>query len=199
MKILIIGGNGTIGRRVTERLRHNHEVIIAGKHTGDHRFNIESSESVRQLFTETGKLDAIISIAGEARWDRIENLTEEDYLNGIKSKQMGQVNLVIIGMDFLNQGGSVTLTSGILADEPELMTTIPAMVNGAIHSFVRAINLESGTFRINVVCSDVVEDSFEKYKSYFPGHIPVPMNKVADAYVKCVEGKMRGEIIRIKA
>jgi len=199
MKILIIGGNGTIGRRVKERLQTNHEIIVAGKNSGDLKFNLENSSSIRELFEKIGPLDAIIAVAGDAKWDRLENLTEDDYYTGIRSKLMGQVNLVRIGKDYLNHGGSITLTSGILADEPEIMTTSAAMINGAIHSFVKAVNLELETIRVNVVCSDVVEDSFEKYKNFFPGHRPVPMKKVTDAYVKCIEGTIRGEIIRIKA
>ncbi len=199
MKILIIGGNGTIGRRIKERLQTNHEIIVAGKNSGDLKFNLENSSSIRELFEKIGPLDAIIAVAGDAKWDRFENLTEDDYYTGIRSKLMGQVNLVRIGKDYLNYGGSITLTSGILADEPEIMTTSAAMVNGAIHSFVKAVNLELETIRVNVVCSDVVEDSFERYKNFFPGHRPVPMEKVTDAYVKCIEGTIRGEIIRIKA
>ena len=198
MKILIIGGNGTIGRRVKERLQTNHEIIVAGKNSGDLKFNLENSSSIRELFEKIGPLDAIIAVAGDAKWDRFENLTEDDYYTGIRSKLMGQVNLVRIGKDYLNHGGSITLTSGILADEPEFMTTIAAMVNGALHSFVKAVNLELETIRVNVVCSDVVEDSFEKYKDYFPGHTPVPMKKVVDAYVNCVESTIRGKIIRLK-
>lgn len=199
MKILIIGGNGTIGRRVKERLQTNHEIIVAGKNSGDLKFNLENSSSIRELFEKIGPLDAIIAVAGDAKWDRLENLTEDDYYTGIRSKLMGQVNLVRIGKDYLNHGGSITLTSGILADEPEIMTTSAAMINGAIHSFVKAVNLELETIRVNVVCSDIVEDSFEKYKEYFPGHKPVPMKKVVDEYVNCIEGTIRGEIIRIKA
>lgn len=34
------------------------------------------------------------------------------------NKPMGQINLVRYGPDYLNEGGSFTLTSGILADQP---------------------------------------------------------------------------------
>jgi NAD(P)-dependent dehydrogenase (short-subunit alcohol dehydrogenase family) len=198
MKILLVGGNGTIGKKVKERLELNHQVIIAGKNSGDITFNLEESLSIKKLFDTIGQVDAIVSIAGEAKWDRFENLTEDDYYIGIRSKLMGQVNLVRIGKDYLSKGGSITLTSGILADEPEFMTTSAAMVNGAIHSFVKAVTLELDTIRVNVVCADVVEDSFEKYKTFFPGHTPVPMNKIVNSYIKCIEGKIRGEIVRIK-
>jgi NAD(P)-dependent dehydrogenase (short-subunit alcohol dehydrogenase family) len=151
------------------------------------------------MFQSLGKLDAIICIAGDAKWNRFELLTEEDYYNGFKNKLMGQINLVRIGKDYINEGGSITLTTGITADEPVPMTAIAAMVNGAIHSFVKAVTLELRNIRINVVCSDLVEDSFEKYGKYFPGHIPVPMKKVVDGYVKCLEGNSGGEILIIKA
>jgi hypothetical protein len=113
---------------------------------------------------------------------------------------MGQVNVVRIGKDYLNSGGSITLSTGILADDPVDMTTSAAMVNGAINSFVKAVALElKDGKRINVVCSDLVEDSFEKYKDYFPGNTPVPMHKIVDGYVKSIEGKIIGRILRIMA
>jgi hypothetical protein len=49
---------------------------------------------------------------------------------------MGQVNLVRIGQAYLINGGSFTLTTGMLADYPVHMTSSAAMVNGGIHSFV---------------------------------------------------------------
>lgn len=72
------------------------------------------------------------------------------------------------------------------------------MVNGGIHSFVQAVSLEieNGT-RVNVVSSGMVEDAYEKYKDYFPGHNPIPMNKVINGYVRSVKGSRNGEIIRI--
>jgi hypothetical protein len=45
----------------------------------------------------------------------------------------------------------------------------------------------------------LVEDAYEKYKDYFPGNTPVPMHKIVDGYVKCVDGKINGRILRIIA
>jgi hypothetical protein len=78
------------------------------------------------------------------------------------------------------------------------MTTSAAMVNGGIHSFAKAAALElKNELRINVVSSGLVEDAVEKYEAYFPGHNPIPMQKVVNGYVKSVEGKGTGEVIRI--
>lgn len=200
MKILVIGGNGTIGKTVVRRFSENQEVIIAGRNSGDVTVDISSSESISEMFGKVGKIDAIVNIAGDAKWDSFDNLSEEDFYIGIKSKLMGQVNLVRIGKNFLNDKGSITLTTGILADEPVNMTTSAAMVNGGIQSFVKAVSLElENGIRVNVVSADLVEDAYEKYKDYFPGNTPVPMNKVVDGYVKSVMGRINGEVIRIRA
>lgn len=199
MKILVIGGNGTIGKKVTERLKQNHDVIVAGRNSGDVKVDFSDANSIKSMFEVVGKIDDIVAIAGDAKWDKFENLTEDDFYIGIKSKLMGQVNVVRIGKDYLRKGGSITLSTGILADDPVDMTTSAAMVNGAIHSFVKAVVLELDNIRVNAVCSDLVEDSYEKYKSYFPGNTPVPMHKIVDGYVKSVEGKINGRILRIMA
>ncbi len=198
LKLLIIGGKGTIGKKVSAHFSKKHEIIIAGRSSGDVTVDIADTESIKAMFESIGKMDAILCIAGEAKWAPFDSLTEDDFYIGLRSKLMGQVNLVRIGQDYLNSGGSITLTTGILADYPVLMTTSAAMVNGGIHSFVKAAALElKNQLRINVVSSGLVEDALEKYETYFPGHNPIPMKKVINGYVKSVEGKGTGEIIRM--
>ena len=199
MKIFIIGGAGTIGKRVTARLADHHEVIVGGRNSGDVRVDISDAPSIERALNQIGKLDAIVNVSGEAKWDKFENLSEEDFYIGIKSKLMGQVNLVRIGKNFINKGGSITLTTGILADDPVDMTTGAAMVNGGIHSFVKAVALELDGVRVNVVSPGLVADAFEKYKDYFPGYDAVGMDKVVNGYVKSVEGKVNGQIINVRA
>jgi len=197
MRILIIGGNGTIGNKVSSYFKKENDVIIAGRTSGDVNVDISNSKSIKDMFHKIGKVDAIVCIAGEAKWANFKDLTEEDYYVGLKSKLMGQVNLVRIGQDYLNTNGSITLSTGILADDPVLKTASAAMVNGGIHSFTQAAALELpiGT-RLNAVSLGMVEDAYDKYKSYFPGHNPVPMSKVINAYARSVYGKTNGSIIR---
>ncbi len=198
MKIIIIGGNGTIGNKVVSHFKKEDNVFIAGRTGCDVTVDISDSKSIKKMFERVGKLDAIICIAGEAKWADFNELTEDDYYTGLKSKLMGQVNLVRIGQGYLNPNGSITLSSGILADDPVTKTTSASMVNGGIHSFVQAVALEiKNGIRVNVVSSGVVEDAYEKYKDYFPGHNPIPMKKVINGYVRSVKGKGNGEIIRI--
>ena len=198
MRILIIGGNGTIGRPVTDFFSEDNEVIVAGRNSGGVHIDIVDKASIKGGLEQVGQLDAIVCIAGEAKWANFNELTEADYYIGLKSKLMGQVNLVRIGLEYLNPNGSITLSTGILADDPVIKTTSAAMVNGGIHSFVKAVALEMlKGIRVNVVSLGMVEDAYEKYKEYFPGHNPVPMKKAINAYVRSVKGKGNGEIIRV--
>lgn len=197
MRILIVGGAGTIGRRVVDYLTNDHEVIIAGRSSGQVIVDLTSSDSIKSMLDEVGIIDAIVCIAGEARWAEFKDLSEEDYYIGIRSKLMGQVNLTRIGLDYLEEGGSITLSTGILADDPVIKTASAAMVNGGIHSFVQAASLEMERGkRLNAVSLGMVSDAYEKYKSYFPGHNPIPMDRVVNAYVKSILGKGNGIIIR---
>jgi len=198
MKILIIGGKGTIGKKVSNHFSKKHEVLIAGRNSGDILVDIVNSQSIQAMFESIGNIDAVVCIAGDAKWASFDSMTEEDFYIGLKSKLMGQVNLVRIGQNYLNAGGSFTLSTGILADHPVELTSSPAMVNGGIHSFVKAVSMElQNGIRINVVSSGLVEDAVDKYEAYFPGHNPIPMKKVINGYVKSVEGKGTGEIIRM--
>jgi NAD(P)-dependent dehydrogenase (short-subunit alcohol dehydrogenase family) len=198
MKIMIIGGKGTIGKKVSDHFSKKHDVLIAGRQSGDISVDITDSLSIESMFKSTGHVDAVVCIAGEAKWAAFDSMTEEDFYIGLRSKLMGQVNLVRFGQKYLNAGGSFTLSTGILADHPVDLTTSAAMVNGAIHSFVKAVSLElKNGIRINVVSSGLVEDAVDKYEAYFPGHNPIPMKKVVNGYVKSVEGKSTGEIIRM--
>lgn len=200
MRVLVIGGNGTIGKHVSDKLRDKqHEVLVAGRSVGDVSVNLEDSNSIKSMFEVIGNVDAVVNVAGEAKWDKFKSMTEDDFYIGIRSKLMGQVNLTRIATNYINDGGSITLTTGILADDPVDMTTSAAMVNGAIHSFVKAVVLELENIRINAVSAGLVEDAFEKYKDYFPGHDPVPMQKVVNGYIKSIEGKISGQIIRVLA
>jgi len=198
MKILIIGGKGTIGKKVSNHFSKKHEVLIAGRNSGDIVVDIVNSQSIQAMFESIGNIDAVVCIAGDAKWASFDSMTEEDFYIGLKSKLMGQVNLVRIGQNYLNAGGSFTLSTGILADHPVELTSSPAMVNGGIHSFVKAVSMElQNGIRINVVSSGLVEDAVDKYEAYFPGHNPITMKKVINGYVKSVEGKGTGEIIRM--
>jgi NAD(P)-dependent dehydrogenase (short-subunit alcohol dehydrogenase family) len=198
MKILLVGGNGTIGRKVAQKLVEKHELITAGRNSGDVQVDISSGDSVVQMFEEVGHLDAIVCTAGTGYYGPFYGMTREHLMPGINGKLLGQVNLVLCGKDFLNAEGSITLTSGIASVHPARNGAAVAMINGAIDSFVLAASQElKGDRRINVVSPGLAADSADRYGAFFPGYNLVPMDKLVNAYILSIEGAINGQVVKV--
>jgi len=197
MKILIIGASGLIGRTVYNSLKDGHEVFGAYRSSNEYPVNTTSKESIRLLFDNLPKLDAVINVAGTAPFKAFEALSEDDYYEGIKDKLMGQVNLVHIAKDYLNQGASITLTTGILADYPESGSTALALVNGALHSFVMAAApFMNNGIRLNVVSPGSVENTGGE-NELFAEHAAVSMDAVINVYKESLFGSKTGQVFKI--
>ncbi len=198
MKIIVVGGKGTIGSAIVQELKQRHEVVVAGRHDADLICDITSEESIREMFNQAGHFDAVVSAVGHVHFEDFVNMTPEKYQVGLKDKLMGQVNLVLIGSKFISEKGSFTLTSGILAHDPIRGGSSAAMVNGGIEGFVKGASIEMPKgIRLNCVCPTIVVESMEKYGSSFRGFDPVPVKKVALAYSKSVEGLQTGQIYQV--
>jgi NAD(P)-dependent dehydrogenase (short-subunit alcohol dehydrogenase family) len=197
MRILIVGGNGTIGKAIAAELGARHEIVTAGRSTGDLHVDISDARSVRELYAKAGELDAVACAAGNVKFGPLESMTGEDYDVGLRDKLMGQVNLVLAGRRAVKGGGSITLISGILAEDPIRFGSSASMVNGAIESFVRAAAIELPSHRINAVSPTVLEESLEGYGPYFRGFEAVPAKRVGMAFSKSIEGQQTGQIYRV--
>lgn len=198
MKVLVIGATGTIGSNVAGILRINHEVIEVGNKTGEFRVDITNNNSIIELFKNVGKVDAIALTLGSVPFLPFNNLNELDFYNGFKNKLMGQINVVLQGINFVNDGGSFTLISGILNHRPIKTGVIASTVNGALEGFVVSASIElPRDIRINLVSPNVVIESMPKYQEFFKNFIPVSSNEVALAFKKSIEEKETGQIYKI--
>jgi NAD(P)-dependent dehydrogenase (short-subunit alcohol dehydrogenase family) len=199
MKIILFGGNGTIGKHVTRTLRECRcEVIQVGRKSGDFTANFEDPKSVAELYKKIGSFDAVVSAAGEVAFAPLASITAEQWNKSTQSKLLGQINLVQQAIPYINERGSFTLISGILSDEPILAGVVATTINRAIEGFVMAAACELPKgLRINVVSPTVLEDSMHKYADFFPGFIPVAGEDVAQAYKKSVMGIQTGQIFRV--
>jgi NAD(P)-dependent dehydrogenase (short-subunit alcohol dehydrogenase family) len=198
MRILVVGATGTIGRAVVAELGSRHDVIAAGRTSGDLRIDITDSTSIRAALGKAGSIDALVSAAGHVKFAPFRDMTAADYEIGLKDKLMGQVNLVLIGRDYVSDGGSFTLTTGVLDRDPILQGTSASMVNGAVNAFVAAAAIEMPRGqRINVVSPGVIEEAMKDYAPFFRGFEPVPAARAALAYAKSVEGAQTGQVYRV--
>lgn len=199
MRILLVGAHGTIGRAVAAELASRHTVLAAGRSAGDLRLDLADPDSIRRALAAAGPLDAIVSAAGNVHFGALAEMTDELYGIGLRDKLMGQVNLVLAGREHLADGGSFTLVSGVLTDEPIRYGSSASMVNGAIEAFVRAaaVELPRGQ-RINAVSPGVLQESMPGYAPYFRGFEPVPAARVAMAFSRSVEGADTGKVYRVQ-
>lgn len=198
MKVVIVGANGTIGKAVTAQLAVRHEIIKVGRQSGDEHVDMTDLQNVQAFFKRIGKVDAIVSTAGSVHFGPLAEMTPEQFGVGLKDKLMGQVNLVLAGQHVLNDGGSFTLTSGILSADPIRYGVSISMVNAAVDAFARsaAIELPRG-LRINSVSPTVLTESLDIYGSYFYGFEAVAAKRVALAYSKSVEGAQTGQVYTV--
>lgn len=196
-KVLLIGASGTLGSAVRAELEQRHEVIAASR-SSKLKVDIADASSIRRLFAQVGKLDAIVCAAGHVHFGALAAMTEELYAVGLRDKLMGQVNLALLGRDYLNDGGSITLITGILAEHPIRFGSSASMVNGALEAFVRAaaIELPRG-LRINAVSPNVFNESMPGYAPYFRGFEAIPVARAALAFSRSVEGAQTGQVFRV--
>lgn len=198
MKILLIGASGTVGSAVAEELAPRHDVVRIGRNSGDERVDISDSASIRKLFERIGPFDALVCAAGNVNFVPLADMTETDFALGLQDKLMGQVNLLLIGREFANDGASFTLTTGILSHDPIRSGASASLVNGAIDAFVRAAAIEMPRgMRVNSVSPNVLVEAMGSYAPYFRGFKPVPAAEVALAYAKSVEGLQTGQTYRV--
>lgn len=199
MKILLIGAQGTIGKGIANALQGKHEVISAGRSSGDVQVDLSSTDSIKAMFEKTGKVDAIISVAGlPLVFKPLADMTPADYQDSFMSKGLGQIQLAIIGKDYLNDAGSITLTSGILTDNFIKAGSAGSMVNSAVNGFVKSAAFElPRSLRINVVSPGLLDESVDIYGDFFPGAETVSAEKVARAFERSVLGIESGKVFTV--
>lgn len=197
-KIIVIGASGTIGKGIVEQLGLRHEVITVGRSSGQFQVKIEDPASVEALFQQVGKADGVVVAAGDLHFGPLAEMTAEQFQVGLNSKLMGQVNVALAAQKYLNEGGSITLTSGIVSEQPIRFGANASAVNRAVEGFVlgAAIELPRG-LRINVISPTLVDESVEAYGPYFYGMETVPVKRVALAYSRSVEGAETGKTYRV--
>ena len=198
LRIAVFGAGGTIGRAVTAELSQRHEIIQIGRTSGKLHADVTDFASLDKLFGDLGKVDAMVCATGKVHFGLLPDMTPALFNLGLQDKLMGQVNLVLIGLRYVKDGGSITLTSGILSDDFIRHGSSASMVNGALEAFVRAaaIELPRG-LRINIVSPNVLQESMDVYQSYFRGFEAVPASRVALAFSKSVEGAQTGQVYRV--
>ncbi|MUU78648.1 short chain dehydrogenase [Winogradskyella endarachnes] len=197
MKIIVVGASGTMGTHLVKAWKDKHELIKVGSNSGDIIADITSPESIKSMYEKVGRFDALVSTAGPTYVGPWSTLTDDTFRKGLEGKLMGQINLVLIGKDYVKPKSSFTLIAGGLTYEPQQNFANASVANGGIEAFVRAAAIEfEKDVRINAVSPTVIENSPQYFK-YFPGEIPVTMKQLEYGFDKCVFGANTGQVVKL--
>ncbi len=183
---------------MAEHLGKRHQVITAGRNSGEHRVDLRDDASVAGLFAAVGRVDALVSAAGNVHFGPLAEMTAEQFDVGLQDKLLGQIRLALIGQHHLQDGGSITLTTGILAEQPIRLGANATAVNAAVEGFVRAAACELPRgLRINAVSPTVLTEAWDAYADFFPGFEPVSAARAALAFQRSIEGVQTGQVYKV--
>lgn len=204
-RILLVGATGLVGRAVHAVLAPRYQVVTAGPEACDRFLDLDDCASIVAAVADPGDEGwaAVACAAGLGRFAPLHTIhpapmAQSVYGQALCNKLLGQVNLALAARDHLRDGGSVTLVTGIATRH-----TIPGasgftMANAAIEGFARAaaIELPRG-IRINVVSPGVLAESPPPVFELFAGFEPVPAARVAQAYLRSIEGGQTGQVFTV--
>jgi len=194
MRILVVGASGTIGRAVVAALEGEHEIVPVSRRSTPLKVDISDPRSIEAMYREVGTVDAVVSAAGEARFGPLASLSDGDFAFCLANKLMGQVNLVRLGLEAVRDGGSFTVTSGILARAPMPGSAAISLVNSGLEGFIRAAALEAPRgIRVNAVSPPWVTETLQSL-----GMDPaqgLPAAEVGQLYRRSVTGGENGAVI----
>ncbi|MEW9581947.1 short chain dehydrogenase [Paraburkholderia sp. DGU8] len=194
MRVLIVGATGLIGGEIVKLLSPEHDIVTASRKGSDLHVDLSDKRSIESMYQQAGTFDAIVCAAGSAKFAPLTALSDDDFAFSLANKLMGQVNLVRCGVPHVSQGGSFTLTSGVLSQQPMEGSAAVSVVNAGVEAFVRCAALElRGKARVNAVSPGWVAETLESM-----GRDPsqgVPAAMVAQAYKRSLGGSASGEVI----
>lgn len=199
--VILIGAQGKMGKAAMSGLG-KHKVITASRSGNgtDYKVDITNTESLKELFEKVKSFDAVVNAVGHCEYANFVDMTDEQWNLTVNSKMLGQINVVKIGIDYINDGGSFTLISGIHNIKPIPMSIADATTSGAIDTFVQCVanELPRG-IRINVINPTVLEGAWDVYGPMLPGFQPVPDSLVGKAFQRSVDGFITGKVLFVDA
>lgn len=199
MKVIVVGATGTLGSAITSDLKNDHEVVEVGFSEGDVQVDITDFGSIKAMYQKVGAFDALVSATGAVHFGPLPDITQEQWRLGLNNKLMGQINLVMEGAKHINDGGSFTLTAGIISRDPIRYGAAATTVCSALEGFAASAALELPRgIRVNAVSPTILEESVDLFGSAFAGSEPVPAAVAAKAFRKSVEGARSGQTFTVQ-
>ncbi len=204
-RILLVGATGLVGSAVHALLVPRYEVVTAGPLARDRILDLDDCDTIVAAVADAGDggWTAVVCAAGLGRFAPLDTnapapMAQSVYGHALCNKLLGQVNLALAARTHLRDGGSVTLVTGIATGHTFPGASGFTMANAAIEGFARAAAIEMPRgIRINVVSPGVLAESPAPVFDLFAGIEPVPAARVAQAYLRSIEGGQTGQVFPV--
>ncbi|WP_375424784.1 short chain dehydrogenase [uncultured Friedmanniella sp.] len=199
MRVLVIGASGLVGGAAADALAEDGCEVLRASRSAELSVDITDPGSIQALYEQVGTLDAVVCAVGSVPFKPLGELSRDDFMAAYVGKVQAQLDVVQLGTPHLGDGGSFTLTTGILAREPIAAGAAASLANGAVDSFVLAAATELPRgLRINAVSPTVLAEA-TGYHSSFPGFAQVSAAAVGQCFVKAVRGVQTGRVFVLDA
>ncbi|HFQ5283911.1 TPA: SDR family oxidoreductase [Vibrio vulnificus] len=207
---VVLGGTSGIGAELAKQLESDHTIVhVASRQTG---LDISDEKSVYHYFETIGAFDHLIVTAGSyAPAGKVVDVEITQAKYAFDTKFWGAVLAAKHGARYLKQGGSITLTSGMLSRKVVANTYVKAAINAAIEATTKVLAKELAPIRVNAISPGLTKT--EAYKGMnaddrdamyqrTQSHLPVgkvgEASDIAMAYLFAIQNSyMTGTVIDV--
>jgi NAD(P)-dependent dehydrogenase (short-subunit alcohol dehydrogenase family) len=240
-RVAILGGTSGLGFALARGLVEEGASVIVGSskqsrvdeaikrlNDGNEQYNADSSrvagyavnlsgkdmeESIRSFFKQAGKVDHIVHTAGDSlAMLPLPEVTYEKIISAGEVRFYSAILTAKIASEVLSPGGSLTFTTGSVAEHPIKHWAVVASYASGLHGLTRqlAFDLAPKQIRVNLVSPGPVKTELwdfvpkdqqegffkEQGKKTLTGKVGEPA-EVAQAYLYLLkDGNITGEVIR---
>ena len=214
-RIVVVGGTSGIGLGVASAAaeRGATPIVVSRRQSSVDRALAELPDRARgatvdltdpsaldRLANDVGEIEHLVYTAGESlELVPLADLTPDVINRFLQTRFVGALNAVRALAPRITPGGSITLTSGSAADQPEF-GALPVSLCGAMNALTTALAVDLAPVRVNAVAPGVVRtplwDSMseaDKRTMYDQTAQQIPLKRIDEvedialAYVYCME------------
>ncbi|EGR0048291.1 SDR family oxidoreductase [Vibrio vulnificus] len=207
---VVLGGTSGIGAELAKQLESDHTIVhVASRQTG---LDISDEKSVYHYFETIGAFDHLIVTAGSyAPAGKVVDVEVTQAKYAFDTKFWGAVLAAKHGARYLKQGGSITLTSGMLSRKVVANTYVKAAINAAIEATTKVLAKELAPIRVNAISpgltkteaykgmnADDRDTMYQRTQSHLPVGKVGEASDIAMAYLFAIQNSyMTGTVIDV--
>ena len=227
-RVVVIGGTSGIGLAVARGALADGATVVVGSSSARKvdaakdklqgaealEVDVKDEGKVDAFFARVGAFDHLVFTAGD--WERwgggpIASLDVAGAAAMFTVRFWGAVTAIKHAAKQIREGGSITLTDGMIAHRPRKGAAISTAMAGAIEHLALALAVDMAPIRVNAVCPGLVrtevwnavpedqrEERFKKMTERLPVKRICEPHEVAEAYLYLMRGGYTtGQVLRV--